>query len=41
MERIEKEDEIMKRNTLTLDPISATYFQKRKLEIMAKRGFNL
>ena len=41
MDRIEKEDEIMKMNTSTLDPMSTVYFQNRKLEIMANRGFHL
>ena len=34
IDRIEKEDRIMKMNTSTLDPISAAYFQNRKLEII-------
>jgi hypothetical protein len=40
LDRIEKEEHIMKMNISNLDPISATYFQNRKLEIMQKRGFN-
>ena len=40
LDRIEKEEQIMKMNISNLDPISAEYFQKRKLEIMQKRGFN-
>jgi hypothetical protein len=40
LDRIEKEEQIMKMNISNLDPISAAYFQNRKLEIMQKRGFN-
>jgi len=40
LNRIEKEEQIMKMNISNLDPISAVYFQNRKLEIMQKRGFN-
>jgi len=40
LDRIEKEEHIMKMDISNLDPISATYFQNRKLEIMQKRGFN-
>jgi len=40
LDRIEKEEQIMKINISNLDPISAAYFQNRKLEIMQKRGFN-
>jgi hypothetical protein len=40
LDRIEKEEQIMKMDISNLDPISATYFQNRKLEIMQKRGFN-
>ena len=36
-----REDEIMKTDTSCMDPISAVYFQNRKLEIMTKKGFNL
>jgi hypothetical protein len=39
LDMIEKE-QIMKMNISNLDPISAAYFQNRKLEIMQKRGFN-
>jgi len=38
-DRIEKEEQIMKMDISSLDPISAAYFQNRKLEIMQKRGF--
>ena len=37
-QRQEKQE--MKMNTSTFDPISAAYFQNRKLEIMKNRGFN-
>jgi hypothetical protein len=37
---IEKEEQIMKMNISNLDPISAVYFQNKKLEIIQKRGFN-
>jgi hypothetical protein len=40
LDRTEKEEQIMKMNISNLDPISAAYFQNRKLEIMQKRGFN-
>jgi archaellum biogenesis ATPase FlaH len=40
LDRIEKEEQITKMNISNLDPISAVYFQNRKLEIMQKRGFN-
>jgi len=40
LDRIEKEEQIMKMDISNLDPISATYFQNRKLEIMQKRGFD-
>jgi len=40
LDRIEKEEHIMKMDISNLDPISATYFQNRKLEIIQKRGFN-
>jgi len=40
LDMIEKEEQIMKINISNLDPISAAYFQNRKLEIMKKRGFN-
>ena len=40
LNRIEKEEQIMKMNISNLDPISAVYFQNRKLEIMQKRGFD-
>jgi len=40
LDSIEKEEQIMKMNISNLDPISAAYFQNRKLEIMQKRGFN-
>jgi hypothetical protein len=40
LDRIEKEKQIMKMNIYNLDPISAVYFQNKKLEIMQKRGFN-
>jgi len=40
LNRIEKEKQIMKMNIYNLDPISAAYFQNKKLEIMQKRGFN-
>jgi len=39
LDRIEKEEQIMKIDISSLDPISAAYFQYRKLEIMQKRGF--
>ena len=34
LDRIEKEEQIMKMNISNLDPISAAHFQNRKLEIM-------
>ena len=34
LDRIEKEEQIMKMNIFNLDPISAAHFQNRKLEIM-------
>jgi len=40
LDMIEKEEQIMKMDISNLDPISAAYFQNRKLEIMQKRGFN-
>jgi hypothetical protein len=40
LDRIKKEEQIMKIDISNLDPISAAYFQNRKLEIMQKRGFN-
>jgi len=40
LDRIEKEERIIKMDISNLDPIFATYFQNRKLEIMQKRGFN-
>ena len=40
LDRIEKEEQIMKMNISNLDPISTAYFQNRKLEIMQKRGFD-
>ena len=40
LDRIEKEEQIMKMNISNLDSISTAYFQNRKLEIMQKRGFN-
>ncbi|KAL9365124.1 hypothetical protein Peur_042997 [Populus x canadensis] len=40
LDRIEKEEQIMKMDISNLDPISAAYFQNRKLEIMQNRGFN-
>ena len=40
LDRIEKEEQIIKMNISNLDPISTAYFQNRKLEIMQKRGFN-
>jgi hypothetical protein len=40
LDRNEKEEQIMKMDISNLDPISAAYFQNRKLEIMQKRGFN-
>jgi len=36
LDRIEKEEQIMKMNISNLDPISTTYFQNRKLELMQK-----
>ena len=35
-----QEEKIMKMDISNLDPISAAYFQNRKLEIMQKRGFD-
>jgi hypothetical protein len=40
LDRIEKEEQIMKKDISNLDPIFAAYFQNIKLEIMQKRGFN-
>ena len=40
MDRIEKEEQIMKMNISNLDPISTAYFQNRKLEIIQQRGLN-
>jgi hypothetical protein len=40
LDMIEKEEQIMKMDISNLDPISAVYFQNRKLEILQKRGFN-
>jgi hypothetical protein len=40
LDRSEKKEQIMKMDISNLDPISAAYFQNRKLEIMQKRGFN-
>jgi len=40
LDRIEKEEQIMKIDISNLNPISAAYFQNRKLEIIQKRGFN-
>jgi hypothetical protein len=40
LDRIEKEEQIMKMNISNLDLISTAYFQNKKLEIMQKRGFN-
>jgi hypothetical protein len=40
LDMIEKEEQIMKIDISNLDPISAAYFQNKKLEIMKKRGFN-
>jgi hypothetical protein len=40
LDRIEKEEQIMKMDISNLDPISAAYFQNKNLEIMQKRGFN-
>jgi hypothetical protein len=40
LNRIEKEEQIMKIDISNLDPISAVYFQNKRLEIMQKRGFN-
>ena len=40
LDRIEKEEQIMKMDISNLDPIFAAYFQNIKLEIMQKRGFN-
>jgi hypothetical protein len=40
LDRIEKEEQIIKMDISNLDPIFATYFQNIKLEIMQKRGFN-
>jgi len=40
LDRIEKEEQIMKMDISNLDPISVAYFQNRKLEIMQKKGFN-
>jgi hypothetical protein len=40
LDRIEKEEQIIKIDIFNLDPISTAYLQNRKLEIMQKRGFN-
>jgi archaellum biogenesis ATPase FlaH len=40
LDRIEKEEQIMKIDISNLDSISVAYFQNRKLDIMQKRGFN-
>jgi len=40
LDRIEKEEKIMKMNISNLDLISAVYFKNKKLEIIQKRGFN-
>ena len=40
LDMIEKEEQFMKMDISNFDPISAAYFQNRKLEIMQKRGFN-
>jgi hypothetical protein len=40
LDRIEKEEQIMKMDISNLNPISAAYFQNKKLELMQKRGFN-
>jgi hypothetical protein len=40
LDRIEKEEQIIQMDISNLDPISAAYFQNRKLEIMQKRCFN-
>jgi hypothetical protein len=40
LDRIEKEEQIMKMDISNLDPISAAYFQNRKLEIMQNSGFD-
>jgi hypothetical protein len=40
LDRIEKEEKIMKMNIYNLDLISTAYFQNKRLEIMQKRGFN-
>jgi len=40
LDRIEKEEQIMKMDISNLDPISAAYFQNKNLEIMQKRSFN-
>ena len=40
MDRIEKEEQIMKMDISNLDLIFAAYFQNIKLKIMQKRGFN-
>jgi hypothetical protein len=40
LDRIEKEEQIMKMDISNLYPISVAYFQNRKLEIIQKRGFN-
>ena len=40
LDMIEKEEQIMKMDIYNLDPISAAYFQNRKLEIIQQRGFN-
>ena len=40
LDRIEKEEQIMKMDISNLNPISAAYFQNKKLVLMQKRGFN-
>jgi hypothetical protein len=39
LDRIEKEEQIMKMDISNLDPISAAYFQNRKVRNYAKEGF--
>ena len=40
MDKIEKEEQIMKMDTSNLDRSCTMYFQNRKLEIMKNRVFN-
>jgi hypothetical protein len=40
LDKIEKEEQIMKINISNLDLISVVYFQNMKLEIIQNRGFN-